>query len=88
MRLLVTSPVKESSSLSKREELAFIVVFVIDSELEVGSVSKAILADDFSFQLKDGDTGAIKGHPGGLLLRLEFKVNGGRHGHWTKECER
>ena len=62
---------------ANKRKLTFSSIFVIYRQLEVGPVAQSTLIDDFSFQFEDGDTGAIKCHPGGFLLRLELEVNGG-----------
>ena len=57
--------------------LTFIAIFVVDRKVEILSIAKSAPDDNFTFEFKDGDTGTIKLHSGGVFLRLELEVHGG-----------
>ena len=51
-----------------------------DEEVKVGSIAQSAAGDDFTFQFKDRDAGAIKLDSFGLFLGLELEEDGGGHG--------
>ncbi len=65
------------------ERRAFVAIFIVDGQIEVRAVAQPIDGDDGPFELKDGDPGAIEGHPRRLLLRLELEKDRGRHDFGT-----
>jgi hypothetical protein len=60
--------------------LTFISVEVVDVKVEVSAIAESAHVDYVSLELKDRDTGAIKGHSLHILLVFEPEENGRRHG--------
>ena len=59
--------------------LTFFAIIGEDRKIEVGSITKAALDDNITFELKYRDTSTIELQSGRLLLGLESVKHGGRH---------
>ena len=59
--------------------LTFIAIFFVYLEVEVGTISKARDADDFTFEIPNIGMRAVDGYTLGLLLRLELEIHVGSH---------